>query len=560
MLGAGFSGRSVRKGLFSVTAMVALVAAFGGVGVIMAAYVDGPIADIIDKGTEQVKSKTDYTIDIENKRDLSDLSMLVYHRASNDGCRFESTKPMKCSKGKHPMVCYQNIGNFDDLRESQKWDDGFQKYWMEYSGYPGLEDSYLGRYPSCPGLSSNPIRGPTDTVEDTGNDMEGIFSRERFVVKEPVVLYTNKGAGESYKPGQRETYLEARLAGVSQSSFDYWASKCEEGNIDINGRKEYILYFDTGKDVSSRVNGENPWIKDHFDDGKGAYCGKNGAGSLNYRSSITLCPGDEGYVQVNKGSKPTNTGEASEGLESGNARKYPYIQITNVNGTCDAADTAGKSPIQPDGLTYSKTLSYRISYKKHPDHLQVARLGAPNVFNSDEFEPVNKENCGLSMIDNDESGIDDYGQVFYRNGTIIERDGRFPELNSANTVHYEFDDGGFWENDAKDLYTDYLSSVGGGFDRQHDEDNNITNKEFPFLYGTKESGEQVFSPYGDLICGNLAADGDDPRGDEAVWAVCDEALPKPRRVVTGSSSPKTYVCNPATGEWSVAGTETTNGG
>lgn len=541
--------QDLRKGLFSVTTLVGLVAAFGGVAIVMGAYVEGPIAQIIDRGTENIEDRSDYTIDIENEQDISDLSMLVYHRASNVGCKFESREPMKCPSGdKHPYVCVQNTLTPEKYAEEKEnlQDLGVDVDGGVYeaqSGYPALEDTYLGRYPTCAGARSTTIRGPVDTGFDSGNDMEGIFSRERFVVKEPVVLYT-RDASDTLNPGE-PTYLERRLAGFSKKSFDYWASKCGRGlggDIDVKGGRDYLLYFDTGKDVSSRMLSQDPWITDlnRLNEDKGPYCGNKGPEKIGYPSAVALCPGDKGYIQMNKGEYPDDETEASVGLGS-NAANYPFIQITRVNGTgedaCDAAKRIGDGLVQPRGTTSSEAMVYRANYQNFPEAQKVQLGGAREDVN---YDFIDSSNCALSMADLD-SGSTDLGEsgiVYFRNGTEIGQKGRFPPLgDQGNYPLYNFEEGNLGEKSAKDIYQDYLFDE--GFSNRK-----ISNNEFDFLRGIASEGNQIFAPYGNLMCGDLQDDGK----QRAVWAVCQQNLDSDE-IVVGENSQKTYYCDTDTGDW-----------
>ncbi|MFB6216668.1 MAG: hypothetical protein ABEJ72_06845, partial [Candidatus Aenigmatarchaeota archaeon] len=298
------------------------------------------------EGLGLVDQKIGSKIILEDKGDttakqvLSDAAMYVYHRASEDGCR----------KGEGaPSVWYQN---------------------NKKGGYPGLRNTYLTAQPPCAGLSSKSgFRGVEGALKEEGYDMEGVFSRVSFKIPEdrekPIVL--TKGGGtwleDNYLAASKEGFYEkitrvcraeiftaafsdSELAKIIDDAYTAYLN-----NVDIGTE---IRYFGTGskysfffkpKDVGNRAS---VWMSDKgLTDG--IYCGLDipDAGIFTGPAvkqrfegkevKVTLCPGDEGYIQLNKGftsgDGPWNKVEAGEDI-SGYSSKYPFIQITKLGKDC----------------------------------------------------------------------------------------------------------------------------------------------------------------------------------------------------------------------------------
>ncbi len=300
------SGMGIGTVLGLVLGILVLFTLFTGI-------VSGGLGDSIREGMGLLGDKTDFTVEVRDKQTLSNISKYVYDRASNDGC---------ASLEDGGAVAKQN----------------------ENGGYPGLEGTYLTRYPKCRALSSSPAAGIGGALQEQGMDSEGIFSRVMFKIPdeddvEPITLY-------SHVHPEADSYLEKQLLVASKESLENAVSSCSTVTQRYVGTGDYYLVFFNGEDVSSR---SSVWVRDPG----GAlenriYCNDNinikprkldnfmqkspvGDVFLNndeYKSTIKLCPGDKGYVQMNK-DKPLHEGEAGENL-GGNANSYPFIQITSV--------------------------------------------------------------------------------------------------------------------------------------------------------------------------------------------------------------------------------------
>lgn len=360
-----------------------------GVGVVMSAMLGilvlglavgiaspgGSMFESISEGLGLVDEQVGSTITVEDKQTLSDAAKYVHDRASNNGC----------SEG----------GAVDQQNK-----DG---------GYEGLEGTYLGLKPPCAGMSGTIATEKKNAVGyDTGNDMEGVFSRVNFKISDDVedgkiILDTN----------QDSSWLENHIRGAAKGTFyERTIETCGQDAIDAGiaagaaggsagalacgggaslvlpgigtvaagavcgtagaiigfgstlvadsvagarfvGTKDYYNVFFAADDVDDRAL----WsLKDasNYDFSNSLYCYSMSDEMMNADFSeldfkrspllaayqdqggeqkILLCPGDEGYIQVNKG-KPQNDGEAGEG-KTGWAYKYPYIQVTEA-GECDA--------------------------------------------------------------------------------------------------------------------------------------------------------------------------------------------------------------------------------
>jgi len=137
-----------------------------GIGVVMSAMLGilvlglavgiaspgGSMFKSISEGLGLVDEQVGSTITVEDKQTFSDAARYVYHRASNNGCA----------------------------------EDGAVDQHNKEGGYEGLEDTYLGLKPPCAGASGTLASSKSNARpnSDSGNDMEGIFSRVKFKISE----------------------------------------------------------------------------------------------------------------------------------------------------------------------------------------------------------------------------------------------------------------------------------------------------------------------------------------------------------------------------------------
>ena len=227
-------------------------------------------ANLVKTGTVPPES-SDFSVYVNSQNQLSNLSKMVQDRAKDNACKNDSTP-------------FFNV--------------------YQEKGYPGLKNAYMSDKPLCPNNSDHPGHLFSDNQfnDDIGYDMEGIYSREYFEVKEPIMISKN---GDSW--------FENSFEGAFSVNYENYSSYC------INSSKVggYGIFFDEGFPESRNLRLESNQNM--------SYC--NLDQNLEYSSSeqIKLCPGDEGYIQVNKGI-PSNDGEAEPG-----AKIYSYVQIEDFS-------------------------------------------------------------------------------------------------------------------------------------------------------------------------------------------------------------------------------------
>jgi hypothetical protein len=291
-----------------------------GVGVVMSAMLGilllglavsvtspgGSLFESVSEGLGLVDEQVSSTIVIEGneqeaKETFSDAARYVYHRASNNGC-----------------------GSGGAVEQHNK-----------EGGYAGLEGTHLGVKPPCAGSGGTFAASPSNAVGgDSGNDMEGVFSRVKFEIsdeREQPLIFTKEG----------DTWIENNYLGASKKGL------YESINNDCTGSFSTRKYFGVDSSFNfffkssgsfSRASiwmedvgiNENVYCQDADDIGVDAPVD----GLSNEDVDVALCPGDKGYIQMNKGQEvkegPNNKGESTEG-----EAYYPFIQITET-GDCQA--------------------------------------------------------------------------------------------------------------------------------------------------------------------------------------------------------------------------------
>ena len=329
----------------------------------------GSIGSSLEEGFGMIGENTDFTIKLEDKDEgkqkLSNASLYVRQRAGNKGCK-------------------------DNNGES--WNSVHQQITNE-NGYPALEGTYIGKEPSCEGASSGALRGAQGAAQELGQDQEGVFSRVAFRANTKIELDTGspdtwlehrmRGAAKgSLEQNTLETCSEDTLDSVVSAGATgavlgaaggsvggpvgatigaiggaamgiSGAAIGEAVNQEFVGTGDRFVVFLQPNDMDSRVNG---WLNDasDFQFGERLYCYGLGEKVSNGDLSelelsksplndayddhyggdfeLTLCPGDEGYIQMNKG-KPQNDGEAGAQF-TGNAKNFPHIVITEKGEDC----------------------------------------------------------------------------------------------------------------------------------------------------------------------------------------------------------------------------------
>jgi hypothetical protein len=349
------------------------------VGGIVAVALGGPIMDQMEQGFGLLGEMNTggNRINVSNRATLSQATLYVYQRASNDGC-FDPDS--SSSSYDSPTVPEQVDG---DLTPPEGIDE---------AGYPALQDTYLTSEPPC-----------TATQDPEGRDMEGTYSRVNFVIDEtrsdPIVV----GGGNEWMDDKAQ-------GAVRGSIYDRTKAQCSKDVLDaaVNGGA-------TGMVIGATASGGNPiitlgtttlgmagatiseaasagyigtnnnflvyfpesisdtrsdsWLSDadEQDFSERIYCyGLDSnidlkGGSLvsspldqTYNHDfgndviIKLCPGDRGYIQMNKQS-PQNKGEAGE--DWGSAHNFLFMEVTSTKtDSCGGPSVATPSELNEQNL------------------------------------------------------------------------------------------------------------------------------------------------------------------------------------------------------------------
>ena len=319
------------KGLGIQTILV-LTAAVLFFGLIVTIYTESPLRNLIDEGADTVGDSTGYVIELEDEKTFSDLAMLSLQRASYRGC-----KGVGEENPSNPGLVKRQIdgGSFKEIDSSWREDHSEQG-----RGYPYLSGTYLGQEPGCSGADDTLMKDISPGLQ-TGQDMEGVFSRERFRVPDD----SRKIVLDAENP---DTWIEGKIVAASRNPYRQDA-RCDEG--DVNGVSNEDLWGELAEPDAPRFTIHfRPEVDDDrarwmYDDvlerDSGMYCSSGVESILNVRpkGKYYLCPGDEGFIQVNKG-EPLNDGE------SGNQVLFPRIEITNVDPEQECADSGSQPRIE----------------------------------------------------------------------------------------------------------------------------------------------------------------------------------------------------------------------
>ena len=332
------------KGLGIQTILV-LTAAVLFFGLIVTIYTESPLRDLIDEGADTVGDSTGHVIEVEDRDTFSDLAMLSIHRASYRGC-----KGVGEENPDNPGIVKRQIDGEQlgiDIKDSWYQDHG-EDGW----GYPYLSGTYLGQEPGCAGADDTLMKDISPGLQ-TGQDMEGVFSRERFRVPDD----TKKIKLNAENP---DTWIEDKIVAASRNPYRQDA-RCDEGGVNGVSSRGFLS---GGEQAGQALQSDDPRFTIHFrpevDDDRarwmyddvlerdsGMYC-SSGVDSilkekLKPRGRYYLCPGDEGFIQVNKG-EPLNDGE------SGNLELFPHIEITNVDPEQECAESGSQPRIESVSL------------------------------------------------------------------------------------------------------------------------------------------------------------------------------------------------------------------
>lgn len=517
-----------RKGIGTGTIMK-LVLALMTASLFIGAGTVGSLGTALEEGFTNMGESTDYRIDLnaenedEAKEKLSQAALFVRQRAGNQGCAEDA-----------------EAGSYKSV----------PKYVEEDGGYEALEDTYIGRSPTCESTTSTLTRGAKGGIKDMGSDQEGIYSRVAFKVTGD----SNEDHDINLHTGDPETWLEgeeteAGITAIKKGSLE--SSTQESCNLDIlesavegaaygaaigaapanpvtitggakigfvTGAVEETItgarFVGTGnrwvifvrpeemddrvnKWVDNAQNGGNSYGYENrlychsrtdsvdwgnlFDEGPMVRSPLRGAYNNHYNQQVEmkLCPGDEGYIQMNKG-KPQNDAEAGEDWLSG-ASKYPYIEITE-KGSCGTEAVEAEGPVTGT-VTNDAT---KEETGGNSDVIQESESGF-------DFEPANSPNT------------DDF--IVYQ---------PLPEGDKTVTVKAEFSERGHLQIDAQEESGDYPS---GGSDTVTYMNTDANNEEHLWInrpngiYGVTDTDYETGKTYTFTL---------ERSGNEISWTVEEE--------------------------------------
>ncbi|MFB6158783.1 MAG: hypothetical protein ABEJ95_03930 [Candidatus Nanohalobium sp.] len=529
-----------RKGL-GFRALVTMAVTMITVTVLAATWTTGLVNDTLTQGQNKIENQQNTLsgqIQIKNKETLADAARYVWDRAT------------ECSKVK---------------KQNKK------------GGYPGLKDTYLGKKPKCSGMS---VLNPTDPVKaitGSGNDMEGKFSKIKFQIKKPIKLNSTTQYGNPDPQGNKFTYI---TTAQKHEYYQITTAQCnsvkEDGKFfppfptrQQSSQKPYAYIITSSTDGSKRVTAtKSSWtweqFKQKYSQGQlqqtpqGIYCNKNAEGrplvgtikgpinelfkrnSMEGSVTLQLCPGDKGFIQVNK-KKPQNDGEVSDSIGGTTYEKrFGFIQLTSLGESCSGGSAKPAPPdIPPSATTSGSILRVEVNVDNYPKTGERFRLYDERTHigtgsRAPVLTPPNDKNlCKLSLREVDSFATigtyHDDGRVLFNQGAKIERNGVFPDKDSNSIVRtnwqIDYRDGENKRGEllAEDLYDELMST---GFT------NDRIAREFKLLEDSKEEGKDLFNLYGDMICGtsNGAA--------RAKWHVCSDD----REGMEVSVNSQTWIC------------------
>ncbi|MFB6144823.1 MAG: hypothetical protein ABEJ98_05930 [Candidatus Nanohaloarchaea archaeon] len=515
----------------------------------------------------------------------------------------------------------------------------FVRETINSGGYRPLSETSYSREPPCSGQGGTLIASLYNLWGNTGNDMEGKFSRIQFVVKDRIVLQTRKTYGPHKSEGWKENYYKIKkqvsyasqelnstgsrdlrsitetssttqsfrpwAVSVSGKSFDemvypgcggptpvrnlvdigekpvanawpvVFTEDIKDGRVRHYGKsmnwqdakayakKKYGSWGNYGIDAAQYplCSENNDWLNARNIFGTQGYLAQDKmverwSGKRGY-TEVVLCPGDKGYLQVNKGYAATKgefTGyDLSNEVWNGKTRYFPYIQITEVNNSknCDTSPPE----IPKDANAQGSTL------KISADTNERGVGGSISSVKDFRLEKEGRRTCRLSIRERDPDiyqynllGRDETGYLDYRKGTVLEgKGGNFPlhdapqvldssletEKNPAAAVK-RFINMGISGMGTEGLYR-ILAYNGLETGKK------IKSDSAPLL---SEVGGKHLEMYGDLLC-TQRKEWKNPK-----WVSCDESVEwlesqKNREVTVTlrNGTRKVYSCDMESGNW-----------
>lgn len=515
----------------------------------------GSLGQALQQSFTNINAVTDFTTEVEDEQTFSDLAMFVRDRAV--GCEEVEAR----NSGENP----DGDGNNNE-------------------GYPGLSDvQRLGEQPSCFGGSSTVLRDPYEAVPWRGilgggsedNLMPGIFSREKFEIEEPI----------RFREGRNVHWLDRNIGGLSGKHYEAHidtSSRESSGkaHVDYSGSGgNYVVFFQNESVAKERAS---KLIEEHSMENVGTpggvanrlaetsrdfsnrvwYVNRGGAGNTgddtyanlplnwvfeedqDYRFEFQLCPGDEGYIQMNRG-VPYGSGQPMGDDTSGNYYPRIVIEETDVTGCGDV--NLGRDDMIPNtAVTSGQVLSITTKTgigRSYPNlYCTYVGPGCPytDMFNLHDVKEGGYERdltwgggmsvdpqrdaCYINLLDSSRASAQDAeAQVDVVQGYLLEKDAdSFPQEGESRVVDVNAE-----SRIAVDADAAYSAFVENGFDGRS------TEHSTPILYSYLEN--QKFELYGDLLC---AQD-----GEWSSWIMCDED----GRTVEAAG--REWTCNGESGSW-----------
>lgn len=336
------------------------VAALAGVligGGFLAAIMLGPLMAAAESGQDELGNTLNQnrTLNIEKEETMASAAHYVRDRAY--GC--------------------------DGVRNKYGTEEGYSGLaGTPYTKYPpcvdSIEASNIGFFQGLAGgysLSDLPGSDHAGTLFDRldgGQDMEARHGRIYFTIQEPIELTTYQSNYDD-----TESDYDFHLITISEETpYRNLISSCSSELVDASdGTQGFMLTFDGTRDAdagdriqlvgSSKGTIDDSDVQDEIGNrwlvGSDPYCHEKAIvdpyldhgqileyynGNEGYVEA-KLCPGDRGYIQVNK-NQPGNFGEADSEIEEKGAvgavygsSIFPYIQMTHTVDDCDNDDGDG---------------------------------------------------------------------------------------------------------------------------------------------------------------------------------------------------------------------------
>lgn len=549
-------------------------------GVVATSITSGPIGDAITQGLTQTEDYTDFTTEIdasnedEAKETFSDLAMFVRDRAV--GCEEVEDR-----------INGVPIGD-DDPRPN-----------ADEEGYPGLEDTRLGTEPVCVGGSASVIRDQLAWLPTRGwfgggpedNYMPGSLSREYFEVTgdegESIYFQDRRDFNQESEDDYNENryFLENNIAGVSSQP---WENHIYTENIEINAPidvqqdyykgsgRNFVVFFEDPEVGSNRTNELiEDWDNADYEDRvwRNSYSANPleednplwQSGDDDYiryhPTDVSLCPGDKGFIQMNRGT-PMNTGLSDE---TGAENYYPLIVIEESEvESCEEDLGLGRGGMIPDDTRTSGRMLH-ITSDTTQNHPYVENLGwtgrlghfgfGLHEFNEDRdeisesvggtdiqfnYNSERSDKCIIGVYDHvGGATYDSTGWISFERGAHIQQDSGLLSRSSGFVRSDELDHQeerstpGQEPRSARDLYD---RNVDPGFNRESWEDTDIDNS-LLYYFG----GDSSYELYSDLLC-VPHENNEDFESDHSMWKACEND----ETIEYGDYS---WTCDPESGEW-----------